>query len=361
MCNSEPVTDVDAVILVGGLGTRLRPLTLSAPKPMLPTAGVPFLTHLISRIREAGISHVVLGTSYRAAVFEEHFGNGAELGVELEYVVETEPLGTGGGIRNVADALRGDTVLVFNGDNLIGLDLGAFLAAHQARAADVTLCLHRVADPRPYGCVPTDAHGRVTAFLEKDPNPVTDQINAGLYAFRRPVIDTIPTGHPVSVERDTFPGLLASGATVMGFVNDGYWRDFGTPADFVAGSADLVRGIAPSPAVREPGERLLLPGASVAAGAAVTGGSTIGANAVVADGTRVDGSVVFDDATIETGAAVIRSVIGKGAVIGAGTVVEDAVIGDEVVLGAGVELRAGARVWPGVHIGDGAIRFSSDI
>jgi len=135
----------------------------------------------------------------------------------------------------------------------------------------------------------------------------------------------------------------------------------GTPADFVAGSADLVRGIAPSPAVREPGERLLLPGASVAAGAAVTGGSTIGANAVVADGTRVDGSVVFDDATIETGAAVIRSVIGKGAVIGAGTVVEDAVIGDEVVLGAGVELRAGARVWPGVHIGDGAIRFSSDI
>jgi mannose-1-phosphate guanylyltransferase len=213
---------------------------------MLPTAGVPFLTHLISRIREADIRHVVLGTSYRAEVFENHFGDGTELGVELEYVVETEALGTGGGIRNVADALRGDTVLVFNGDNLIGVDLNAFVTAHETSGADVTLCLHRVADARPYGCVPTDADGRVAAFLEKDPHPVTDQINAGLYAFRRPVIDTIPAGRPVSVERETFPGLLADGAEIRGYLNDGYWRDFGTPADFVAGSADLVRGIAPS-------------------------------------------------------------------------------------------------------------------
>jgi mannose-1-phosphate guanylyltransferase len=355
------VTDVDAVILVGGLGTRLRPLTLSAPKPMLPTAGVPFLTHLIARIRDAGVRHVVLGTSYRAEVFEEHFADGSGLGVELEYVVEADALGTGGGIRNVADALRGDTVLVFNGDNLIGVDLGAFLAAHQSRGADVTLCLHRVPDARPYGCVPTDPDGRVTAFLEKDPNPVTDQINAGLYAFRRPVIDTIPTGRPVSVERETFPGLLESGAVIMGFVNDGYWRDFGTPADFVAGSADLVRGIAPSPAVPQIGERLLLPGAAVDPGAAVVGGSTIGRDSVVSAGSQVDGSVVFDRAAIGPDATVIRSVIGADAVIGAGTVVEDAVIGDRAVLGANLELRAGARVWPGVHLADGAIRFSSDI
>src|SRR5438094_1204491 len=130
------MADTDAVILVGGLGTRLRPLTLSAPKPMLPTAGVPFLTHLVSRLHAAGIAHVVLGTSYRAEVFEEYFGDGTDFGVELEYVVETEPLGTGGGIRNVADALRGDTVLVFNGDNLIGVSLNAFLAAHHDTGAD---------------------------------------------------------------------------------------------------------------------------------------------------------------------------------------------------------------------------------
>ena len=361
MCNSLPVTDVDAVILVGGLGTRLRPLTLSAPKPMLPTAGVPFLTHLIARVRDAGVRHVVLGTSYRAEVFENHFGDGTELGVELEYVVEAEPLGTGGGIRNVADALRGDTVLIFNGDNLIGVDLGAFLAAHQTTGADVTLCLHRVPDARPYGCVPTDPDGRVTAFLEKDPNPVTDQINAGLYAFRRPVIDTIPTGRPVSVERETFPGLLESGATVMGFVNDGYWRDFGTPADFVAGSADLVRGVAPSPAVPSVGEQLLLPGAKVDATATVTGGSTIGRDASVAAGARIDGSVVFDGALIGADALVVRSVIGAGAEVGQSALVEDAVIGDRAVLGAGIELRAGARVWPDVRLPDGAIRFSSDI
>jgi mannose-1-phosphate guanylyltransferase len=354
------VTDVDAVILVGGLGTRLRPLTLSAPKPMLPIAGVPFLTHLITRIRAAGIGHVVLGTSYRAEVFEEYFGDGTQFGVSLEYVVETEALGTGGGIRNVADVLRGDTVLVFNGDNLVGVDLAAFVAAHQQSGADVTLCLHRVPDARPYGCVPTDADGRVQAFLEKDPHPVTDQINAGLYAFRRPVLDAIPAGRPVSVERETFPGLLSSGASVMGYVNDGYWRDFGTPADLVAGSADLVRGIAPSPAVPEPGERLVLPGADVHAQALVTGGSTVGRGASVAAGALVDGAVLFDGARIGPDATVVRSVIGAGAVVGARTVVEDAVIGDGAELGAGLELRAGIRVWPGVQVPDGAIRFSSD-
>ena len=355
------MADVDAVILVGGLGTRLRPLTLSAPKPMLPTAGVPFLTHLIARIRAAGIRHVVLGTSYRAEVFEAYFGNGAALDVELEYVVETEALGTGGGIRNVADALRGDTVLVFNGDNLIGVDLNAFVDAHRESGADVTLCLHRVPDPRAYGCVPTDETGRVTAFLEKDPNPVTDQINAGLYAFRRPVVDTIPTGRAVSVERETFPGLLADGALILGFVNDGYWRDFGTPADFVAGSADLVRGVAPSPAVPQPGEFLALPGAAIDGSALVSGGSTIGRNAVVGADAVVDGAVLFDGARIGQGAVVRRSVVGAGALVGAGCVLDDVVIGDGAVLGANVELRSGARVWPGVHLADGAVRFSSDI
>jgi mannose-1-phosphate guanylyltransferase len=354
------VADVEAVILVGGLGTRLRPLTLSAPKPMLPTAGVPFLTHLITRIREAGITHVVLGTSFKAEVFEEHFGGGEQLGVDLDYVVETEPLGTGGGVRNVADALRGDTVLVFNGDNLIGVDLQAILDSHHDRKADVTLCLHRVADPRAYGCVPTDEDGRVLAFLEKDPNPVTDQINAGLYVFRREVIDTIPTGRAVSIEKETFPGLLAAGATVLGHTNDGYWRDFGTPGDFVAGSADLVRGIVHSPAVPSTGERLVLAGAEVDEHATVCGGSTIGHDSVVGTGALVDGSVVFDRAEIAADAVVVRSVIGAGAVVGPGTVVEDAIVGDGARLGARIELKGGARVWPGAVLDDGAIRFSSD-
>jgi mannose-1-phosphate guanylyltransferase len=354
--------DVDAVILVGGLGTRLRPLTLSAPKPMLPTAGVPFLMHLIARIRKAGITHVVLGTSYRAEVFEKYFGDGADLGVELEYVVEHEALGTGGGIRNVADRLRADTQLVFNGDNLIGVDLATMLDTHRSSGADVTLCLHRVADPRAFGCVPTDEHGRVTAFLEKDPDPVTDQINAGLYVFRRAVIDSIPTGRPVSVERETFPGLLDAGRLLVGQLNDGYWRDFGTPADFVAGSADLVRGIAPSPAVVQPGERLLLPGADVAPSATVDAGTTLGRDTVVGERATVSGSVVFDGACLGADVVVRDSVIGAHAVVGDGTVIDGGVIiGDRSRIGAGIELRAGARIWPDTTLADGSVRFSADL
>lgn len=353
--------DVDAVVLVGGMGTRLRPLTLSAPKPMLPTAGVPFLTHLLSRIREAGIGHVVLGTSYRAEVFADHFGDGTALGLELEYVVEDAPLGTGGGIRNVADRLHGDTALIFNGDVLSGVDLRALLARHGAAHADVTLYLTRVDDARPFGCVPTDPGGRVTAFLEKDPSPVTDQINAGTYVFRRTVLEAIPTGRPVSVERETFPGLLAAGATVIGHLDTTYWRDLGTPADFVAGSADLVRGLAPSSALPGPtGESLVLAGARVAVDAKLMGGSVVGAGASVGSGALLDGAVLFDGAVVADGATVRRSVIGRDATVGAETLVQDAVIGDRARLGARLELRSGIRVWPDVVLADGSVRFSAD-
>jgi mannose-1-phosphate guanylyltransferase len=356
------MSGTDAVILVGGMGTRLRPLTLATPKPMLPTAGVPFLAHLISRIRAAGVTHVVLGTSYRAEVFEAGFGDGAALGVELEYVVESEPLGTGGGIRNVADRLRGDTVLVFNGDVLSGVDLRAIIAGHHRTQADLTLYLTKVDDPRQFGCVPTDEGGRVTAFLEKDPNPQTDQINAGTYVFRREVIEAIPTGRPVSVERETFPGLLAAGATVCGHLDTSYWRDLGRPSDYVAGSADLVRGLAPSAALPGPtGEALVLAGASVHPDAVLTGGTTVGAGCTVGAGAVIDGSILLDGASVAAGAVVCRSVVGLGAVVGVGAVLEDAVVGDRARIGARVELLGGARVWPDVVLADGSVRFSSDL
>jgi mannose-1-phosphate guanylyltransferase len=352
---------VDAVVLVGGLGTRLRPLTLSAPKPMLPTAGVPLLAHLLSRIRDAGVRHVILGTSYQASVFAEYFGDGSPMGLEIEYVVEDTPLGTGGAIRNVADRLRGDRALIFNGDVLSGVDLGALLARHADAEADVALYLTKVADPRAFGCVPTDPDGRVMAFLEKDPNPVTDQINAGAYVFSRAVVDSIPGGRPVSVERETFPDLLANGARVVGFVDTSYWRDLGTPADFVAGSADLVRGFAPSGALPGPaGEAMVLSGAEIATDAALQGGTTVGADVVVGAGAIVDGSVIFDGARIAAGAVVRASVVGFGAHIGAGTVLDAAVIGDRARVGAGVELLHGARVWPDVELADGCVRFSTD-
>lgn len=354
-------SDTDAVILVGGKGTRLRPLTVSTPKPMLPTAGVPFLSHLLARIKAAGITHVVLGTSFKAEVFEDYFGDGADLGLEIEYVVEDKPLGTGGGIRNVYDKLRANTVMVFNGDVLGGTDLGGILDAHHAKNADLTMHLVRVPDPRAFGCVPTDAEGRVSAFLEKTEDPPTDQINAGCYVFRRELIGEIPADRVVSVERETFPRLLEEGRRVFGYVDNAYWRDMGTPSDFVRGSSDLVRGIAPSPLLEgKTGECLVDESAGVSDGALLLGGTVIGRGTEIGAGCRLDDTVVFDGVTIEPGAVIEDSIIGHGARIGANARITDCVIGEGAEIGARCELRDGMRVWPGVVIPTAGIRFSSD-
>ncbi|MCC3653576.1 MULTISPECIES: nucleotidyltransferase family protein [Streptomyces] len=357
----------EAILLVGGKGTRLRPLTVHTPKPMIPAAGVPFLSHQLARARAAGVEHVVLATSYLAEVFEPYFGDGSDFGLHLEYVTETEPLGTGGAIRNVAPRLRSgpdEPVLIFNGDILTGLDIRALVETHTTSGADVSLHLTRVEDPRAFGLVPTDGSGRVTAFLEKPQTPeeiVTDQINAGAYVFDRSVIDSIPEGRPVSVERETFPGLLEAGAHLHGMVDSTYWLDLGTPQAFVRGSADLVLGRAPSPAVPGGcGDRLVLDGADVAPDAKLTGGTVIGAGARVGAGASVDGSTVLDGAVIGDGARITDSLIGAGAVIGARTVLHGAVIGDGATVGADNELREGVRVWCGARIPEAGIRFSSD-
>ncbi|OEX99032.1 sugar phosphate nucleotidyltransferase [Corynebacterium sp. Marseille-P4321] len=359
--HAETMASTDAVILVGGRGTRLRPLTLSTPKPMLPTAGYPFLAHLLARIQAAGMRHVVLGTSYKAEVFEEYFGDGSEFGLEIEYVVEEEALGTGGGIRNVYEKLRHDNVMVFNGDVLSGADLGAIVDTHVQKDADVTLHLVRVPDPRAFGSVPTDADGNVEAFLEKTEDPPTDQINAGCYVFKRSVIGQIPEGRVVSVERETFPGLLESGAKVVGHVDSSYWRDMGRPSDFVQGSSDVVRGIAYSPLLEgRTGESLVDGSAGVAAGVILMGGTAVGRGCEIGAGSRVDDSVIFDGVTIEPGAMVRNSIIAAGATIGANARVTDCVIGEGAVVGARCELQGGLRLWPGVVLPDSGVRFSPD-
>lgn len=355
----------EAVLLVGGQGTRLRPLTVHTPKPMLPVAGVPFTVHQITRARDAGVTRIVLATSYKAEVFRS-FVEDADLGIEVVIATEDEPLGTGGAIRHALPYLESgpdDPVLVFNGDVLSGLDIAGLVRSHRDTGSEVTLYLTPVEDPRAYGLVPTDASGRVQAFLEKpktEAEIVTDTINAGCYVFTRRVVDRIPAGRPVSVERETFPGLLSDGALVTGVIDRGYWLDLGTPLSFVQGSCDLVRGIAPSPAVPAIGNRLVLDGADVAADAQVVGGSVIGRGCVVGAGANVDGSVVFDGAQIAEGAQVVGSIVGAGAVIGAGTVLRGAVIGDGAVVGRGNELLDGVRVWPDARIGDTSVRFSSD-
>lgn len=355
---------IEAILLVGGQGTRLRPLTIAVPKPLLPTAGVPFLAHQLARAAAAGITRVVLATAYRAEMFAEQFGDGSAFGLQLECVQEEVPLGTGGGIRNAAARLRSgpdDPVVVLNGDILSGHDLGAQLELHAKEDAAVTLHLVEVPDPARFGCVPTDAGGRVTAFLEKTPCPVTNRINAGCYVFRRRVIDEIPAGQVISVERATFPALIAAGQLVLGYPDNAYWLDVGTPEAFVRGSCDLVLGRLASPALPGPcGQALVLPGATVGPGAEALGGSVLGAGCHVGAGACIDGSVLFDGAVIGAGAVITGSVIGASARVGDGTVIDGSVLGDGASVAEGNELRGGLRVWPGTQLGPTAIRFSAD-
>lgn len=355
-----------AILLVGGQGTRLRPLTIATPKPMLPVAGRPVTEHQIARAKAAGLHHVVLGTSYRAEVFSEYFGDGSDWGIQVDYQVETEPLGTGGAIRFAAEALRAgpdDPVVVFNGDVLTGLDIEGLIRQWEQADADVALYLTRVADPRAFGLVPTDDRGRVIEFREKPENPadiVTDQINAGCYVFRRRIIDAIAADRPVSVEREVFPRLLEERARVIGVVDDGYWLDLGTPLSFVRGSCDLVLGHAPSPLIASGSDYLVDPTAHVASSARVDAGATVGRGAYVGSDAVVSGSVIFAGAQIGAGCTIRNSIVGRDAKVAERCVLDGVVLADGVRLGADNELLEGARVFPHAQIADCALRFSSD-
>jgi mannose-1-phosphate guanylyltransferase len=355
---------MEAILLVGGQGSRLRPLTISTPKPLLPMAGVPLLEHQLTRARAAGVDRIVFATSYRAEMFNEAFGNGERLGLEIVYMTEDVPLGTAGAIRNAADALTcgpAAPVLVLNGDILSGHDIAVQVATHEKSEASLTLHLTVVEDARRYGSVPTAADGRVLAFVEKSATPPTNQVNAGCYVFRRSVIDQIPADRVVSAEYETFPGLLADGSLVLGYVESAYWLDVGTPAAFVRGACDLVLGRMPSQVTHPPSDGvLLMAGAEVHPDARVMGGTTVGAGARVGAGAVVDSSVLFDEAVVEAGARVMRSVVGRGGRIRTGAVVDDAVIGDRAVVGPGNELLGGLRLWPGVELPPTAVRFSHD-
>jgi mannose-1-phosphate guanylyltransferase len=298
-------------------------------------------------------------------MFAAVLGDGAEYGLAIDYVQEEQPLDTAGGIRNAAGALRGsgaaDPVVVLNSDILSGHDLGAQVDLHVKSDAAATLHLVEVPDPSRFGCVPTDDSGRVTAFLEKTPQPLTNQINAGCYVLRREVIEQIPAGRPVSVERETFPGLIEAGALVMGYLETAYWLDVGTPQAFVRGSCDLVLGRLPRPAVPgEAGPALMLADAAVAGDADVSGGTVVGVGASVGARATVFGSVLFDGAAVGEGAEVHDSILGRGAIVAPGAVLHDAVIGDEAYIGSGNELARGIRVWPGTRLEPTSVRFSSD-
>ena len=280
------------ILLVGGFGTRLMPLTRHTPKPMLPVAGLPVTEHQLAMAKSAGITTVVLATSYLSEVFIPYFGDGSKFGMKLLYAVEKEPLGTGGAIRNAADLL--------------------------GRDADVTLHLTNVDDARAYGCVPMDSNGRVSAFLEKMENPPTNTINAGCYVFSPSVIDEIAPNTVVSIERETFPHLVSSGKKVFGFVDQSYWLDIGTPKALMKGSRDLVSGLADAPALRSAKvmshspESVVMHGAQIDTSATISGASAIGTGSIIRAGANVYGSIIGSDVIVEEGASITDSFIASG-------------------------------------------------
>lgn len=297
------------ILLVGGFGTRLKPLTDESPKPMLPVAGLPVTEHQILAAKQAGIHTLVLATSYLAEVFTPYFGDGSQWGMKILYAVEKEPLGTGGAIRNAAELLgRDEPIVIFNGDVLSRHSIANQIAFHQSHKADVTLHLIDVEDARAFGCVPTDSEGRVTAFLEKMDNPVTNSINAGCYVFSPAVIDQIPLGTVVSVERETFPALVAGGRPVFGYKEQAYWLDVGTPAALFKGSRDLVNG-----------DFHAMADTKIAPDAQLTGGTSIGARCSIGSGVRINDCIIGDDVIIDEGVALTRSFIAHGTHVVAGT------------------------------------------
>ena len=284
------------ILLVGGFGTRLLPLTNKTPKPMLPIANLPVTEHQLLAAKAAGITKVVLATAYLAETFTPYFGDGSKWGIELKYALESEPLGTGGAIRNAAELIfsemsEDEPIVVFNGDVLSRHDLAAQIRLHQSSSAAVTLHLVNVEDARPYGCVPFDESGHVTDFLEKMENPITNTINAGCYVFSPQVIKEIELGKVVSVEREVFPELLKRGRVVQAFVDNSYWLDMGTPKALLKGSQDYVGA----------GEFILGENSKISTSAKISGASAIGNNVTIGANVEISASIIRDGVTIAEG------------------------------------------------------------
>jgi NDP-sugar pyrophosphorylase family protein len=280
-----------AILLAGGKGTRLRPLTLNTPKPIVPIFDRPFLQYQIDLIRQVPeIDEIVLSLNYQPRRIEEVFGDGSDFGVHLHYVVEPTPLGTGGGIRFAAGERRDGPIVVFNGDVLTSVDLSSVMALHRERQAKATIVLTPVENPAAYGLVETDARGNVERFVEKpSPDDIrTDTINAGIYVLETDTLDRIPAATVYSIERSYFPSLVRNRETFVAYIYRGYWIDIGTPAKYRQTHRDIMDGrFVAAPFASRPRAALVSPDARIEDGARIEGPCFIDAGAVVKRGARV--------------------------------------------------------------------------
>jgi mannose-1-phosphate guanylyltransferase len=352
---------VQAIVLVGGEGTRLRPLTYGTPKPMVPIMGVPFLARTMERLYHAGIRDIILPAGYLPEAISDYFGDGSRIGMKITYVIEETPLGTAGALKNVEGYITGP-FFVLNGDVLTSLDLRAMQAEHEKKGGIGMLHLIPVEDPSAFGCVVHDDSGVITAFVEKPPKGTepTNEINAGTYLFEREVLDVIPAGRNVSIERETFPQIIASGKLLYAYTTDDYWLDLGRPEQYLAAHRDILAGRMPlsiEPGLSGDGAQALQHHdgvvAPVHADAGVTIDSTahVGPNVVLGENCSIGSRavlrdcVLWDNVRVEDGAIVEGAIIASGSCIGAeARVLEGSVVGHDSTIASGHVLEPGSRV-----------------
>jgi mannose-1-phosphate guanylyltransferase len=336
---------MQALVLAGGEGTRLRPLTLTTPKPVLPLAGRPFLTFMLDWLHGHGVDEAILSLGFLSDAVHEVLGD-IQSGMRLRYVHEDEPLGTAGPVRLAADeGMLADRFLVLNGDVLTDMDLTAEVAQHERTGAAGTLALIEVEDVASYGVVPTKENGEVLEFREKSPGPApTNRINAGAYVLERSVVDLIPAGRAVSFEREVFPQMVGNG--LYGWAADGYWIDIGTPERYLEATWDLLAGRAESTLPDRDETGSLVYGGSLTSGAHIGPQSVLGPHCSVGADAAVERSVLHERVMVGPDAVIRESIVGSGARIGEGARMQDAVIGAGAVIEAGTQLEPGARIDP---------------
>jgi mannose-1-phosphate guanylyltransferase len=375
--NARRRTPSQAVILVGGEGTRLRPITSRVPKPVAPVVERPFVSYILDNLARHGVDLAIFSTGFLAEAIEAEIGDGAGYGLRVEYAVESEPLGTAGAIANCAAKLGDGSFYVFNGDVLSDVDLSALAALHAEKGGMGTIFLTPVEDPRRYGLVELGEDGAVASFLEKPGEwEGTALINAGVYVLEHEVLEMIPRGRLFSIERGVFPRLAQAGS-LYGYVDHGYWRDIGTPESYLQAHFDILERtvetsvadalgeqyvyVAPSAEVH-PQARVVPPcyigdGVRVDAGARVGPLVVLGAGSVVAEGATVIESVVQEHVVIGAHTQVEGSVLVRQSRIGAGTQLSNAVLGEGCVVGAGNRLAGGICLYPETSLPDNSIQF----
>lgn len=339
-----------AVILAGGFGTRLRPLTLDLPKPIVPIFERPFLYYQIDLLRKVPeIDEVILSLNYRPERIEARVGNGTEAGLPVRYMVEPEPLGTGGAVKFASRGVE-DTLLVFNGDVLTRIDLQEVVRRHHECTARATIVLTPVDNPSAYGLVESDEHGNVRRFLEKPPpDQVTcDTINAGIYVLEPETFDRIPDGIPSSIERHYFPSLVTQGERFISYVDRGYWLDIGSPASYVRAHRDLMAQRCPEGPFHGQVSDFVYraAGCRIAPGAELQGPCFLGTGCVVENGARIGPeSVIGPRCIIRAGAVIEKAILWSDTVVDSGAEVHDALLGESC------RILSEAHIGPGVIIG----------